>query len=313
MTLVAQMRERVARDALLAPGRPVLVMLSGGRDSICLLDLAVAVAGAENVVTLHLNYRLRDEAGIDEQHCRSACAALGVRFVVERPGPPPATGNLQAWAREVRYAAARRIGGEGAIATGHTATDQVETVLYRLISSPSRRALLGMRPRDGALVRPLLPFTREQTTAYCAERGLAYRDDASNATSRYVRNRIRHELMPLLQELHPGALRNVAALAQVLAAEAEVLEALVTDTLAGRVELPLKELRALPRGLSALLLQHLADRVTAPGPAAGVAGRAGEILGMGDDAALDLPGGVRAVTARGVLRFAPTPRHNGTR
>jgi tRNA(Ile)-lysidine synthase len=92
-------------------------------------------------------------------------------------------GNLHSLARDTRYAAAAQLAlGQGAlIATGHTADDQVETILYRLASSPSRRALLGMRERDGSLVRPLLGFTREQTTTYCEERGLEWRDDPSNA------------------------------------------------------------------------------------------------------------------------------------
>ena len=78
------------------------------------------------------------------------------------------------------------------IATGHTATDQVETILYRLAASPGRRALLGMSPREGRLVRPLLGLTREQTAAYCRARGLAWREDASNDDERYARARVRN-------------------------------------------------------------------------------------------------------------------------
>src|SRR6201999_3204712 len=94
----------------------------------------------------------------------------------------------------------------------HTAPDRVETILYRLASSPSRRALLGMRPREGALIRPLLHFKREDTGAYCRELGLTWRDDESNDSDRYARNRIRNELMPVLREVHPGAERNILAL-----------------------------------------------------------------------------------------------------
>ncbi len=99
---------------------------------------------------------------------------MAVRLEVRTPSEPPA-GNLQAWARSQRYGAAAQLAlARGAdVAAGHTATDQVETILYRLASSPSRRALLGMRARDGALVRPLLPFTREQTAAYCLARALS--------------------------------------------------------------------------------------------------------------------------------------------
>jgi tRNA(Ile)-lysidine synthase len=134
---------------------PVVVLLSGGRDSVCLLDLAVRLAGP--VAALHCNYGLRDTADGDEQHCRALCARLGVELEVRRP-PRPEGGNLQAWARERRYAEAERLAEPLAavVATGHTATDQVETVLYRLAASPGRRALLGMPARSGGVVCPLL-------------------------------------------------------------------------------------------------------------------------------------------------------------
>src|SRR5439155_25580675 len=130
---------------------------------------------------------------------------------------------------------------------GHTATDQVETILYRLASSPSRRALLGMRPRGGAVIRPLLRFTREDTAAYCRERGLAWREDASNASDAYARNRIRSGLVPALLEVHPGAQRNVLALAEILRDEADVLDVLVEEVLGtGGSSVSLSRLRPLP-------------------------------------------------------------------
>ena len=177
------MLEEVRAGGLLPAGTPVVAMLSGGRDSVCLLDLAVWALGADEVTALHVNYGLRDDSDADERHCAALCERLGARLEVERPCRPEGPGNLQSWARDTRYAAAARLAlPHGAtIATGHTADDQVETILYRLASSPSRRALLGMRPRDGRLARPLLAFTRAETTAYCEERGLAWRDDASNA------------------------------------------------------------------------------------------------------------------------------------
>ena len=294
---------RVREDALVAPGRPVVVLLSGGRDSTCLLDLAVRVAGAQAVTALHVNYGIRGSAGEDDRHCHDLCASLGVALEVRRPGPP-GSGNVQAWAREVRYREANELAGGGDVAAGHTKTDQVETILYRLASSPSRRALLGMRPREGALVRPLLGFTREQTAAYCAERGLAWREDETNASDLYARNRIRAGLVPALRTIHPAAEDNVLAVAEILRAETDVLDALVDEVLGSAHGVSLPRLRALPRALRRLVIQRLADE-TAGGFAPGAGGRADEIAALSDRGTvlLDVGNGLRAVAEYGELRF----------
>jgi tRNA(Ile)-lysidine synthase len=297
------MPEAVREGGMLSPGTPVVAMLSGGRDSVCLLD-------AEAFTALHVNYGLRDDSDADEEHCAALCARLGVRLEAERPRRPEGPGNLQAWARDARYAAAAQLAlaDDGLIATGHTADDQVETILYRLASSPSRRALLGMKPRDGRLVRPLLDFTRAQTTAYCEARGLAWRDDPSNAGSAYARNRVRHGLAAALADVHPAAARNVLRTAELLRDEAEVLDALVTAELDGsngaaRNTIELERLAELPPALRRLVVQQLADRA-AGRPVAGAARHAEAVAALRrtGTAMLDLGGGVRAIAERGVLR-----------
>jgi tRNA(Ile)-lysidine synthase len=302
----AEAIERRVRSAgLLAPGRPVVVLLSGGRDSTCLLELAVAIAGREAVLALHVNYALREAADADERHCERLCAQLGVPLEVRHPSRPE-TGNVQAWARDERYGVAvgLALGRGGDVAAGHTATDQVETILYRLASSPSRRALLGMRPREGLLVRPLLELTREQTAAYCAQRGLGWREDESNDSDAYARNRIRAELVPALLAVHPGAADNVLALAEILREEATVLDALVDAALSGRGRIELARLRELEPALARLVVQRLADDA-AGGLAPGVARRADEIAAMSDRGSvqLDVGGGVTAVAEYGVVHF----------
>lgn len=315
---VGQLQRDVSAEGLLAPGRSVVVLYSGGRDSTCLLDLATRIAGASSVSALHVNYGLRDAADADERHCRGLCERLGVELSVHRPRRPRPTGgpastpagNLQAWARKERYLAATGLAGKrhAEIAAGHTATDQVETILYRLASSPSRRALLGMRSREGLVVRPLLAFTREQTAAYCSARGLAWREDASNESDVFARGRIRRRLVPELERAHPAAQANVLALAEILRAEAEVLDELVDQVLRDRSEIPLARLRALPPALRRLVVQRLADEA-AGAPAAGAARRADEIAGLADHGtkALDLPHGVRATAEQGMVRFGRTP------
>ena len=304
------MLEAVRGGGMLPPGAPLVAMLSGGRDSVCLLDLAVRLLGPGAVTALHVNYGLRDDSGADEEHCAALCERLEVRFEVERPSRPEGPGNLQAWARDTRYAAAARLAeaDDGLIATGHTADDQVETILYRLASSPSRRALLGMKPRDGRLVRPLLGFARERTTAYCEERGLPWRDDPTNAGSAYARNRVRHGLAAALAEVHPAAAQNVLRTAELLRDEAELLDALVAAELDGsggaaRDTIELERLAELPPALRRLVVQQLADRA-AGRPVAGAARHAEQVAGLRrtGTAMLDLGGGVRAIAERGTLR-----------
>ncbi|RKQ93756.1 tRNA(Ile)-lysidine synthase [Solirubrobacter pauli] len=275
MSVAADVEARVAATGLLAG--PTVVLLSGGRDSVCLLDLAVRLAGP--VRALHVNYGLRAEADADEAHCVALCARLGVPLEVRRAGVPE--GNVQAWARDVRYAAAHAL--EGAIATGHTATDQAETVLYRLIASPGRRALLGMEARSGRVVRPLLGVTRAETAAYCAERERPYVDDASNPTS--TRGRIRAIL-----ELHPAAEANVADTLAQLRDEAEVLDALID---------PDADLTTLSPALARLTVQ----RVAGVAPARYME----EILALarrGGTGHVDLPG-ARVTVEYGRVRAEP--------
>jgi tRNA(Ile)-lysidine synthase len=309
---VSDLMQAVAGDGLLARGRPVVVMYSGGRDSTCLLDLAVRVAGAEVVSALHVNYGTRGSSDADERHCAELCERLGVQLDVRRPvRPAEGAGNFQAWARDERYRAAAdlAVARQADVAVGHTRSDQVETIIYRLASSPSRRAVLGMRGREGALVRPLLPFTRDETGAYCAERGLRWRDDESNDSVAYARNRIRRELVPALEKIHPAAVDNVLALAEILRGEAEVLDELVDGVLDGRSEIHVSRLGELSPALRRLVVQRLADDAI-DGPAAGVARRADEVasMAMHGTSSLDLPSGVRATATDGVVRFGRTPK-----
>ncbi|MEA2390820.1 MAG: tRNA(Ile)-lysidine synthase [Solirubrobacteraceae bacterium] len=301
----------------LDPGRDLVVLMSGGRDSVCLLHLAAEACGAERVRTLHVNYGLRPGSDGDERLCAEHCGRLGVALEVVRAGRGQARGNVQAWARGLRYAAAARLAEPLAalVATAHTASDQAETVLYRLASSPGRRALLGMHadsalPVPGSavrLVRPLLSYTREETTAYCRERGLRWRDDPSNESDAYARGRVRGRLVPALGAVHPGAERNVVRTAELLREEAQVLDEVVDATLDGdRIELA--RLRALSPALRRLVVRHLAEKAAA-GYVPGLDARVEDVLALGESgtARLDVGGGVRALAEYGVLRFVAAP------
>jgi tRNA(Ile)-lysidine synthase len=314
---VAGVLDAVRAGGLLGSAEPVVAMLSGGRDSICLIDVAVTLRGGEAMSALHVNYGLRDDADADERHCVELCQTLGVELQVLRAGAgADAGGNVQAWARDIRYREASRIAGaSGAlIASGHTASDQVETILYRLAASPGRRALLGMLPADHTewgqqLVRPLLPITREQTAAYCRARGLQWREDQSNEDLEYARARVRLGVVPALRDVHPAAEANVLRTARLLREEAELLDSLVGEELAGARAIAIARLEQLPAALQRLVVVRLAEEAAgAYVPQAGA--RVQEIIELGRrhrTAELHLGGQAAAVIEDGVLSMARLP------
>jgi tRNA(Ile)-lysidine synthase len=305
--MTASVLERVRAGGVVDASDRVLALVSGGRDSVCLLDVLVRVCGAQRVTALHVDYGLRGaESDGDARFVRELCAALGVLCRVVAAPRAPQRGNLQAWARDLRYALAREHAGDALIATGHTASDQVETVLYRLVASPGRRALLGMAPREGIVIRPLLALTREETAGYCRERGLGWRDDSSNAGARFARGRIRNRVFDELRQVHPAAEANVLRTAEILRAEADVLDEVLAAELAGREGIATARLAALPPALARLAVIRLAE--DAAGQAvAGVGNRVAQLVALGrggGSAQLDVGAGVRAVVEYGVLRFA---------
>ncbi|HEV2769424.1 MAG TPA: tRNA lysidine(34) synthetase TilS [Solirubrobacteraceae bacterium] len=300
--------EPVRATGLLPGGQPVVVLLSGGRDSVCLLDCAVRLAGG-GVSALHIDHGLRAAAAEDEEHCRALCDLLSVELVVERVRRPEGPGNLLAWAREARYAAARRVAAHrnARVATGHTASDQAETVLYRLAASPGRRALLGMTAREDGLVRPLLGVTRAQTTAHCQARGLTWREDATNDDQAFARARVRGGLLPALTAIHPGAEINVVRTAALLREEAAVLDQLVAEVLAPRGDRIARDrLAGLPAALARLVLRRLAEATTGR-LCPRVPGRLEEVMALREGGALDLGEGARATVRGGVLTVQHTP------
>jgi tRNA(Ile)-lysidine synthase len=212
----------VRANGLVEPGGRVLVALSGGSDSVALLHLlrelepsgAWVLAGAA-----HLNHELRGaDADEDERFCRALAASLGVPMDVERADvrgfAREYKRSLEDAARQVRYAFLERAAdraGAAAIAVGHTRDDQAETFLLRLLRGAGPRGLAGIRPRAGRIVRPLLEVTRGELRAYLAERGIGFREDASNADVSIPRNRVRHELIPFLQRAFSPAVVDVLA------------------------------------------------------------------------------------------------------
>jgi tRNA(Ile)-lysidine synthase len=304
----------VRLSGLVRDGGRGVVLVSGGPDSACVAAGLVGVCGPGGLHALHLNYGLRADSDEDERACRELCANLRIDLEVRRPQLE--AGNLQAAAREARYAAAEdlreRTGGDF-IATGHTRSDVAETVLYRLATSPGRRALLGLPARRGHLVRPLLTLERADTRRLAGAARLPYRDDPSNADPRYARNRIRNEVLPVLRDLSPAAELNIAETRAELAEEAEVLDRLVASVLDeagagdGAIAIGAETLSGVHSGLRRLVLRALAQRAAgAELPVSLGRARAAEIWRLAtrpQGGTVELGGGVRARCEHGLIRF----------
>lgn len=296
---------------LASPATAVLVATSAGPDSTALLAALAALRdrGALGpLAALHVDHGLRPDGALDAAACQEACRRFGVPFSSVRVRLAP--GNVQAEARRARYAAlareAARVGADR-IATGHTLTDQAETVLLRLARGAGARGLAGIPARRGALVRPLLDRPRAEGLAYLARLGLAFREDPSNATPRFARNRLRQRLWPLLLELNPAAEAALGRAAGLLRDDERALarraRAVVEDAGGPAAGVPVDRLRAEPRAVRRRVVRRLVGRRAELG-AAHVevvlallrrkrAGRAG------------LPGGLEAVVAGGLLRIRP--------
>jgi tRNA(Ile)-lysidine synthase len=248
--LLPEFRRRVGALGLLPKRGRLLVAVSGGVDSMVLLDLlARALPDAPHrLVVAHFNHQLRGRSSeADERLVRRAAAALGLRCVVGRAGRRLSRGgdSIEMWAREQRHrflAQAAKGLRCAAIVTAHHSDDQVELFFIRLLRGASPGGLAGMKavapsPWSGAIqiVRPLLTFSRREIEAHASARGLVYREDESNCSLRFLRNRVRHELIPLLRRRYQAGVERVVLRAQdQITAEAELVHDLASRWLASR-------------------------------------------------------------------------------
>ena len=216
--------ERFARqEQLFAPAEPgralhLCAAVSGGADSMALLRVLLELREAFGypLTVCHVNHGLRGEtADRDEAFVRAECARLGVPLTVFRPADvgmtvPPHAG--EDWARKLRYACFAQLlaGGIDCIATAHTATDQAETLLFRLARGTGLHGAGGIRPKRPGYCRPLLGLTRAETEAVCTARGQRWVTDETNTGDDYARNRLRHAALPALGSVNEAAEENLA-------------------------------------------------------------------------------------------------------
>ena len=262
---------------MLTGGETVLVAVSGGADSVALLHILRELAPTFRLTlhVVHVDHGLRAESVRDAEFVRALGARLGVPVDVERVAVGP--GSVEAAARDARYAAleawADRLGADR-IAVGHSADDQAETVLMRLLDGAGVRGLAGIPPRRGRVIRPLIETRRQALRDALVAAGLDWVEDETNRDPKFLRNRIRHELLPLLAASYTTDV--VPSLARAARRAREMVDALdrtATDALerlasveTGALTLPRGALATLPLPLAAEILRQAAARLGSRAP-----------------------------------------------
>ena len=221
--LIAKVERFARQEQLFAPAEPgralhLCAAVSGGADSMALLRVLLELRETFGypLTACHVNHGLRGEtADRDEAFVRAECARLGVSLTVFRPadvGMAVPSHAGEDWARKLRYACFAQLlaGGIDCIATAHTATDQAETLLFRLARGTGLHGAGGIRPRRPGYCRPLLGLTRAETEALCAAFEQGWVTDETNESDVYARNRLRHGAVPALRSVNAAAEENLA-------------------------------------------------------------------------------------------------------
>jgi tRNA(Ile)-lysidine synthase len=267
----------IRSNSLLKSGDTVIVAVSGGADSVALLDILAHMKDFRlNLIVAHLNHCLRsEESDGDEQFVRELAENYQLQCEIKRVdvkllGKMERL-SLEEAGRSARYGYFRELREKyraNAIALGHHADDQAETVLMRLLRGAGGTGLAGMAPKSSdGMIRPLLEVSCRDIKAYLLARGLSWRTDSSNSDTDFLRNRIRHELLPCLETYNPAIRNGLAASAAIFAAENEVLEDLAAASFSscgtytdGVVTISLPALSLDPQGVR-LRLYRLAIRL----------------------------------------------------
>ena len=295
-TVTAAVVEALAGPCAVPDGTPLVAACSGGADSVALVAaLGHLTARWPLRAVVFIDHGLRDVSA-ERVAARRAAVRADAPFIAAPIDLTPG-GNLQERARHARYRALVAHAGEDAlVATGHTLDDQAETVLQRLVRGAGLRGLGAIPARDGRLVRPLLAVRRETTRAL----GLPFSDDPSNATGAYQRNRMRHEVMPLLAAENPQVAHALADLAAQVRVELELL-----DGLAEAVDLARADLAGSPTALAEVLVRwrHRREIGGLPPRRGAVELLSRQLVAGARDAGTSLGGGIRGRARRGLLDF----------
>ena len=283
-------------------GERIVCAVSGGADSMALLwgmyllrdKLDIQLSAA------HFNHRLRGtESDRDEAFVRDFCAGYGIAFVSGSGEVKSGKKGLEAAAREARYAFLKSL--PGCIATAHTADDNAETVLMHLVRGTGLKGLGGIAPVNGNLIRPMLHITRSEVLAFLEEYHIPFVEDSSNAGDDFLRNRLRHHIMPLLRQENPCLAENLSAMALRLRQDEEALADYTRANMTNRVS----ELQKLPPAIrSRVLSQHLLDAGVKEPEAAHVRLLEGLVFSENPSAKAAFPGGVTISRCYDTLQVA---------
>ena len=242
--MIGKIKDAIKENHLLDPGEKVVVAVSGGSDSVALLKV-LEMLSYEYRLTLivaHLNHGLRREAPLEEQFVRRMAQDMGLVFEsksLDIRSLGQGTGKcMEDTSREVRYDFLNDVAkkyGARKIALGHHTNDQTETVLMNFLRGSGPTGLKGMLPaRDSTYIRPLLGVTRDEIISFLASHGLPFVTDASNADQRYLRNRIRHALIPLLKaRYNPKLDESIKSMAEIMRVEDDYMEMVTADGAVG--------------------------------------------------------------------------------
>ena len=309
---------------LVQPGQSVLVALSGGPDSVAMLHLFCSMRKSWKlrVGAVHLNHNIRKRgAKADQRFCERLCASLGVEIFVETRDVPALAQewkmSLEEASRKCRYDLFEAVASANkfaSVALGHHRHDQAETVLFRIIRGTGRTGLLGMSPKRGIYIRPLLSVSRDAIKQYLQVHGLEYRVDRSNTDNRFARNYIRNRLVPLIERnLNPSILSQLNELADTLRPEEEFLDSLAGSEMSrtvrrmpsGRMEADTDRLEAMEVWLLRRVVRYCLAQLSVGGqvPAKRTVDRVIDAV-KAKRPQLSLPNGMRAIVAGGKLYLA---------
>ena len=304
--MLNKLREFSRQQGLIQRGDKIVCAVSGGADSMALL-WALYLLKEEwdlDVSAAHFNHHLRDaESDRDEAFVREFCNGYGIPLHVGSGRIVPGKKGLEAAARDARYAFLRSLPGK--IATAHTADDNAETILMHLVRGTGLKGLGGIMPLNGNVIRPMLSITRQEIEDFLAEYAVDYITDSSNNGDDFLRNRIRHHVMPLLKEENPRLSQNLSAMALRLRQDEEALAQQAAYEGAPRVEV----LRNMAPAVRSRALEKFLKDCGVKEPEA-VHIRQAETLVFSDNpsARINFPGGLTIGRKYGILEcWVPTP------